>query len=81
MEWTDLFWGFWNGITGWVLVIVHIFGGWREYPFYDAARSGNWYDVGFLIGAGSPILGGAGGSSRATSGSRGRRQPESPLDS
>jgi hypothetical protein len=57
MWWQDLFWGFWNGLTAWVVFIVHVFGGWPEYPFYDLARGGNWYDFGFLIGAGSPILG------------------------
>ncbi len=60
MEWTDLFWGFWNGITAWIVLIVHIFGGWKELPIYDVARSGNWYDFGFLAGAGSPMLGAIG---------------------
>lgn len=58
MWWQDLFWGFWNGLTAWVVFIVHVFGGWPEYPFYDIAKGGNWYDLGFVIGAGSPILGG-----------------------
>jgi hypothetical protein len=57
MWWHDLLWGFWNGLTAWIVLIVHVFGGWSQYPFYDAARSGNWYDVGFLLGAGSPLLG------------------------
>jgi hypothetical protein len=38
-------------------LIVHAFGSWSQYPFFDTARNGNWYDCGFLIGAGSPLLG------------------------
>ena len=38
-------------------LIVHAFGGWERFPFYNVYRSGNWYDLGFLIGAGSPLLG------------------------
>lgn len=64
MWWADLLWGFWNGITAWIVLIVHVFGGWDQFPFYDAARSGNWYDLGFLLGAGSPFLGASGGGSR-----------------
>ncbi|HEX2913462.1 MAG TPA: hypothetical protein VH186_21845 [Chloroflexia bacterium] len=60
MWWQDLIMGFWNGLTAWVVFIVHVFGGWPEYPFYDTARSGNWYDFAFLLGAGSPILGALG---------------------
>lgn len=70
MEWTDVFWGFWNGISAWVVLIVHAFGGWREFPFYDLARSGNWYDFGFLLGAGSPLLGAAGSRSGASARNR-----------
>jgi hypothetical protein len=62
--WADLLWGFWNGLTAWIVFIVHVFGGWEQFPFYNAARSGNWYDFGFLLGAGSPILGAARGRSR-----------------
>jgi hypothetical protein len=65
MWWHDLLWGFWNGITAWVVLIAHVFGAWERFPLYDAARGGNWYDVGFLIGAGSPFLGAAGGSRRS----------------
>ena len=53
----DLLWGFWNGLTAWVVLVVHIFGGWDQYPFYNVGRSGNWYNLGFLIGAGSPFFG------------------------
>lgn len=57
MWWQDLLWGFWNGLSAWVVLIAHVFGAWDRFPFYNGARSGNWYDVGFLIGAGSPLLG------------------------
>ena len=53
MWWQDLLWGFWNGLTAWVILIVHVFGGWERFPFYNVERSGNWYDFGFLVGAGS----------------------------
>lgn len=64
MWWHDLLWGFWNGITAWIVLIVHVFGGWDRYAVYDELRRGNWYDFGFLIGAGSPFLGMFGGRSR-----------------
>lgn len=57
MWFQDLLWGLWNGLTAWIVLIVHIFGGLAEHPLYDAARLGNWYDLGFLLGAGSPFLG------------------------
>jgi hypothetical protein len=57
MWWSDLLWGVWNGVTAWVVLIVHIFGGWEGFPFYDQTRGGNWYNLGFLIGAGSPLPG------------------------
>lgn len=69
MWWQDLLWGFWNGLTAWIVLIVHIFGGWEQFPFYNVARSGNWYDVGFLLGAGSPFLG-ALSSGRRSAGAR-----------
>lgn len=65
MWWEDLLWGFWNGLTAWIVLPVHVFGGWGELPFYNVARSGNWYDFGFLLGAGSPLLGALGGRARA----------------
>jgi hypothetical protein len=64
MWWHDLLWGFWNGLTAWIILIAHVFGAWDRFPFYDSARRGNWYDFGFLVGAGSPFLGGFGGSKR-----------------
>jgi hypothetical protein len=57
MWWEDLLWGLWNGLTAWVVLLVHVFGGWERFPFYNLARSGNWYDLGFVLGAGSPFLG------------------------
>ena len=57
MWWQDLLWGIWNGLTAWIIFIAHLFGAWERFPFYDPARSGGWYDFGFLVGAGSPVLG------------------------
>ena len=39
------------------LVNAHIFNAWEKYPIYDMDRAGNWYDFGFLAGAGSPFFG------------------------
>ena len=64
MSLIDLPWGFWNGLTAWIVLIAHVFGGWSEFPVFDVARSGNWYEFGFLIGAGSPLLGAAGAGAR-----------------
>lgn len=63
MWWHDLLWGFWNGLTGWIVLIAHIFGFWDGQPVYDPLRAGNWYDFGFLFGAGSPFFGRFGASS------------------
>lgn len=76
MWWQDLFFGFWNGLTACVVFIVHVFGGWPEFPFYDFSRSGNWYDFGFLLGAGSPLLGGAGARAGNNSIRRAKPVPE-----
>jgi len=57
MWWQNLLWGFWNGLTAWIVLIVHVFGAWHDIPFFNVARNGNWYDFGYLLGAGSPILG------------------------
>jgi hypothetical protein len=68
MWWHDLLWGLFNGFTAWVVWIVHVFGGWDGTAVYDGQRQGNWYDFGFLAGAGSPLFGmfnaGRRGSSR-----------------
>jgi hypothetical protein len=64
MWWQDVLWGFWNGITAWIVLIAHVFNWWERFPLYDVERSGNWYDLGFLTGAGTPFLGTLSGRSR-----------------
>lgn len=54
---TDLLYGLLNGITAWPLLILHIFGVFAQYPVYDVARDAGWYQFGFLVGSGSPLLG------------------------
>jgi hypothetical protein len=66
MWWNDLLWGIWNGLTAWIVLIAHVFGWLEGQPVYDALRQGNWYDFGFLLGAGSPFLGMFSGSRRAS---------------
>ncbi|MCU1586541.1 MAG: hypothetical protein JWN31_34 [Frankiales bacterium] len=61
MWWSDVLWGLWNGVTAWAVLVVHVFGGWDRLSVYNSARSDNWYDIGFLLGAGSPFLGAMGG--------------------
>ncbi len=53
----DVLYGLLNGITAWPLLVLHIFGVFSEYQVYDIARNTGWYQFGFLVGAGSPILG------------------------
>jgi hypothetical protein len=77
MWWHDLLWGFWNGLTAWIVLVVHVFGGWEQQLVYDVARAGNWYDFGFLLGAGSPFLGAFGRKSQPAS-SRCERRREEP---
>jgi hypothetical protein len=62
MWWQDLLWGAWNGCTAWIVLLAHILGFWDQFPLYNEARSGNWYDLGFLIGAGSLFSGRSGAS-------------------
>ncbi len=69
MWWQDLLWGFWNGLTAWIVLVAHVLGMLADSALYNAARTGNWYDFGFLLGAGSPFLGAAG--ARGRSGRRG----------
>lgn len=57
----DFLWGLWNGVTAWPLLVIHIFDAWERYPVYNVARDGGWYQFGFLLGAGSPMLGILGG--------------------
>jgi len=53
MWWQDLLWGLWNGCTAWIVLLAHIVGWWDQFPLYNEGRGGNWYDLGFLIGAGA----------------------------
>jgi hypothetical protein len=62
--WQDFLWGFWNGLTAWIVLVVHVLGGWSGFPLFNVARNGNWYDFGFLLGAGSPLLGAVGARGR-----------------
>ncbi|MCA9847194.1 MAG: hypothetical protein KC472_04430 [Dehalococcoidia bacterium] len=64
MWWQDFLWGAWNGLTAWIVLIVHVFGAWKEFPLYNVLRSGNWYDFGFMLGGGSPFLGAFGRKSK-----------------
>lgn len=60
----DFLWGLWNGITAWPLLVTHALDIWEKYPVYNVSRDTGWYQFGFLIGAGSPILGVLSGKSR-----------------
>jgi hypothetical protein len=73
MWWQSFLWGVWNGITAWILLILHLFGIWQGYPVYDVARSSSWYNFGFLVGAGSPFLGMFGRTGRKTARSTARQ--------
>ncbi len=68
MWWRNLLWGFWNGMTAWIVLIAHAFGAWKRYPLFDSKRKSNWYAFGFLLGASAWS-----GSNRA-SGRRGPRR-------
>ncbi|MFA7297425.1 MAG: hypothetical protein WC211_09635 [Dehalococcoidia bacterium] len=72
MWWQDLLWGVWNGLTAWAVFLAHLFGAWSEFPFYHVARSGGWYDFGFLLGAGAWSWGPAGGGAATRRRSRQR---------
>jgi hypothetical protein len=74
--WQDLLWGIWNGLTAWIVLIVHALGGWKQLPFYNTARGSNWYDFGFLIGAGSPLLGALGRRGHSSTRPRATERPE-----
>ncbi len=53
----DLLFGLLNGITAWPLLLLHVFGFFMQFPVYEVARNTAWYQFGFLLGAGSPLLG------------------------
>lgn len=80
MWWHDLLWGFWNGLTAWIVLILHVFNTWESQPFYDVARIGNWYNFGFLLGAGSPLLGALGRKEASASAGGKERQPAATED-
>src|ERR1041384_3320365 len=54
---TNFLWGLWKGISAWPVLLVHAFGGWQKFPVYNLIRDGGWYQLGFLLGAGSPFFG------------------------
>ena len=58
----NFLWGLWNGLSAWLVLIVHVFGGWDGFPVYNVTRDAGWYQFGFLLGAGSPFLGMASGN-------------------
>jgi hypothetical protein len=47
MWWADLLWGFWNGFTAWIILIVHVFGVWEGFPFYNEQGAGTGTTSGF----------------------------------
>ena len=53
----NLLFGLLNGITAWPLLLLYVVGIFTQYPIYDVVRDTGWYQFGFLIGAGSPLLG------------------------
>jgi hypothetical protein len=53
----EVLWGLWNGLTAWPLLLIHALGGLTQHPIYNVARDGTLYQIGFLLGAGSPFLG------------------------
>lgn len=53
----NILWGFWNGLTAWPLLVLHIFNVWERFPVYNVSRDAGWYQFGFLLGSGSPLFG------------------------
>jgi hypothetical protein len=59
----DGFWdGLWDGMTAGFAFVGNLFGG--HYGVYETDNNGNWYDFGFLLGAGVLFGGGGGAASR-----------------
>ena len=59
------FWmGLWQGFISPVTLIISLFT--DDVSIYEVQNSGNWYDVGFMIGV-SAIFGGSGGGGAAAS--------------
>ena len=58
------FWkGLWHGIIAPVTFVISLFT--DTLHFYEAHNNGNWYNVGFVLGAGI-LTGGSGGAARWT---------------
>ena len=56
------FWsGLWHGILSPVTFIISLFA--DSVHFYEVHNNGNWYDFGFVLGAGI-LTGGSGGAAR-----------------
>jgi hypothetical protein len=56
----DLLGGLWNGLTAWPLLILPRRRRLGAIPVYNVLRDGGWYQLGFLVGAGSSFLGNIG---------------------
>lgn len=57
------FWkGLWHGIIAPVTFIVSLFT--KNVQFYEVFNNGNWYNLGFVLGAGILFGGGAGAKRR-----------------
>ena len=41
----NFWWGLWNGITAWPLLIIHAFGALQHFVVYDVARNTGWYQL------------------------------------
>ena len=55
------FWlGLWHGIIAPVTFVISLFT--DDVTIYEVHNSGNWYDLGFFLGFGVLLGGGAGGS-------------------
>ena len=67
------FWlGLWHGIIAPITFLISLFT--DEINVYEVVNSGNWYDFGFVLGAGILFGGGRGGRRRGSRGHR-RRHP------
>mgnify|MGYP001819759839 CR=1 FL=1 len=65
------FWlGLWHGIIAPVTFFISLFT--DGVNVYEVSNNGNWYDFGFVLGAGILFGGGSGGSSRRRSKRRAR---------
>lgn len=54
------FMGFWHGVIAPVTFIISLFT--DNVNMYEVHNNGNWYDFGFVLGAGILFGGGAGGA-------------------